>query len=205
MKILLTGFEPFNESPINPSEQVVKAITSKEIEGVEITGVTLPVDTDTAPPKLTDYLAAADYHAVICLGEARGRTAISFERIGINLMDFRIPDNSGNTITDQPVIAGGPDAYFCTLPVRRMMEAVQEAGIPAELSLSAGAYLCNQVTYHLLHNLAESLNEIPAGFIHLPPLPQQITDKPKTPSMSLETMVEGITIAIKTLIENSGA
>ena len=201
MKILITGFERFNQSPVNPSEQLVQAISSYDIPGAEITGATLPVDSNTAPPALTRLLEETNFDAVICLGEARGRTAISLERVGINLLDFRIPDNAGNSIIDQLVIPGGPDAYFTTLPVRKLMEAVQQAGIPAELSLSAGSYLCNQITYTLLHTLKKAGRSIPAGFIHLPSLPEQIIDKARTPSMSLNTMQQALEIILIKIVE----
>jgi pyroglutamyl-peptidase len=142
---------------------------------------------------------------VVCLGEARGRMAINIERVAVNLMDYRIEDNAGNLIQDQPIVPEGPTAYFCTLPVRVLMEAVQETGVPARLSLTAGTFLCNQVIYTLLHYLDTHNKDIPAGFIHLPSLPEQVADEqPIKPSMNLETMILGVETVITTMITKLG-
>jgi pyroglutamyl-peptidase len=126
--------------------------------------------------------------------------AISIERVAINLLDYRMADNAGHQAIDEPIVPDGPAAYFVTLPVRAMLEAVHAAGIPAELSLSAGAFLCNQVTYELLHYLTTHQLDIPAGFVHLPALPEQVTNaSPPMPSMALETMVRGICAVIGAL------
>lgn len=201
MKILLTGFEPFGGSPINPSEQVVKHLAVHPPADMDLATTILPVDRVRGPAEVLRALEQHEPGAVICLGEAGRRTAISIERVAINLLDFRIPDNNGEQATDEPIVAGGPAAYFATLPVREMQAAIQETGIPAELSLSAGSYLCNQVLYVLLHEIAIKELRVPAGFIHLPQLPEQTSQQSAPgPSMSLETMVEGIQTAIKVVI-----
>ena len=198
MKLLLTGFEPFDGSDINPSEQVVKILSDKKIKGIELITAILPVDREAGPKKLLKSFIENHPDAVLCLGEARGRMAINIERVAVNLMDYRIKDNAGNLIQDQPIIPDGPPAYFCTLPVRKMMEDVQKAGIPAQLSLSAGAFLCNQVIYTILHHLKTNNIDIPAGFIHLPSLPQQVADgQPLKPSMDLQSLITGIEAAIE--------
>jgi pyroglutamyl-peptidase len=200
MKILLTGFEPFGESKINPSEQVVRALARENIPGIELHTAILPVERVRGPQTLLAAVTRVQPEAVVCLGEASRRMAISIERVAINLLDYRIPDNAGQKIVDEPIARDGPAAYFCTLPVRAMYNAVRIAGIPAELSLSAGAYLCNQVTYVLLHHLAQNRMNIPAGFIHLPALPDQVATRDVLiPSMSLETMARGVRAAIKIL------
>ncbi len=197
MNLLLTGFEPFGESKLNPSEQVVRALERERIAGVELYTAILPVDRVRGPAALLRAVRAARPDAVVCLGEAARRVAISIERVAINLLDFRIADNAGNKATDEPIVPGAPAAYFCTLPVRAMYDAVRAAGVPAELSLSAGAYLCNQVTYVLLHDLAQQQLEIPAGFVHLPALPAQVATRDMLlPTMSLETMVLGVRAGI---------
>jgi pyroglutamyl-peptidase len=203
MKLLLTGFEPFGGSDINPSEQVVKTLIDKKIHGVELITKILPVDREAGPENLIQAVKESDPEVVICLGEARGRMAINIERVAVNLMDYRIKDNAGNLIQDQPIIPGGPPAYFCTLSVREIMEAVQKAGVPAQLSLSAGAFLCNQVIYTLLHHLDTNKIDIPAGFIHLPSLHEQVTEEqPIKPSMNLQTLVLGIETVIEFLKTN---
>jgi pyroglutamyl-peptidase len=200
MKLLLTGFEPFCGSEINPSEQVVKTLEKESLPGIELHTAILPVDRITGPKTLLKVIAEVQPDVVICLGEARGRVEITVERVAVNLMDYRIEDNAGNIIQDQPIEADGPAAYFCTIPVRKVMEAIKAAGVPAGLSLSAGAFLCNQVTYVLLHHLAENDIEIPAGFIHLPSLPEQVVEeKTPKPSMHLETMVKSIKSAISAI------
>lgn len=203
VKLLLTGFEPFDKSQINPSEQVVHTLARENIPGIELHTAILPVERVRGPQTLLDALHHVQPDAVLCLGEASRRMALSIERVAINLMDYRIPDNVGQKIVDEPIVRDGPAAYFCTLPVRAMYEAVRAAGIPAELSLSAGAYLCNQVLYVLLHYLAQNRIKIPAGFIHLPALPEQVATRDALiPSMSLETMVKGVRAAIGAIKTN---
>jgi len=198
MKLLLTGFEPFGSSDINPSEQVVKSLTEKSLSGIELVPAILPVDRGVGPKKLIQAFEASQPDAVICLGEARGRMAINIERVAVNLMDYRIKDNAGNLVQDQPITPEGPAAYFCTLPVRKMFESAQAVGIPAKISLTAGAFLCNQVIYTLLHYLASRNLNIPAGFIHLPSLPEQVVnEQPQKASMNLQTMITGIEAVIK--------
>jgi len=197
MKLLLTGFEPFNSSPINPSEQVVCTLAREKIDGVELHTAILPVDRVRGPLMLIDAFERAQPDAVLCLGEASRRMAISIERVAINLLDFRIADNAGQKVMDEPIVRDAPAAYFCTLPVRAMCDAMRACGVPAELSLSAGAYLCNQVTYAMLHHLAQKDLKIPTGFVHLPALPEQVASRDALiPSMGLATMIVGIRAAI---------
>lgn len=197
MKVLLTGFEPFGSSTVNPSEQVVRALAAESLPGVELATTILPVDRERGPAVLLQAVETHRPEAVLCLGEAGGRAGISVERVAVNLLDFGIADNAGNKVADQPVAADGPAAYFATLPVRAMVVAMQEAGVPAELSLSAGTFLCNQVMYAVLHYLATHEPAIPAGFVHLPRLPEQAVAAGKNaPTMSLETMCRGIRAAI---------
>jgi len=200
MKLLLTGFEPFGGSDINPSEQVVKTLAGKEYPDTEIITSILPVDQEAGPHGLIQAVEKSKPEVVICLGEARGRATINIERVAINLMDYRIEDNTGNKVQDQPIVPDGPSAYFCTLPVRQIMEAVQGVGVPAMLSLSAGTFLCNQVIYTLLHYLDINNLTIPAGFIHLPSLPKQVAqEQPMKPSMGFETMVIGMEAVINSI------
>ena len=205
MNLVLTGFEPFDGSPINPSDQIAKALSGQTISGFTVCSCTLPVDAVCGPAALLSALRAYNPVAVICLGEAAGRPLVSIERVAINLQDYRIPDNAGNHIEDQPIVPGGPTAFFSTLPVREILVALHSAGIPAELSLSAGAYLCNQVFYTLMHTLSTQSLAVPAGFIHLPSLPAQIPlrDRP-CPSMALDISLQAIRIAIQTTVSTLG-
>ncbi|NMD31815.1 MAG: pyroglutamyl-peptidase I [Chloroflexi bacterium] len=200
MHILVTGFEPFDGSPVNPSMLAAEALAQTPPPGLAVTTAILPVDRLGGPARLLEALQTVNPRAVVCLGEAGGRAAISIERVAVNLMDYRIPDNRGETVTDQPIDPAGPAAYFSTLPVRAMQEAILAAGIPAELSLTAGAYLCNQVMYTLLHHLAQTRQTIPAGFIHLPSLPQQAVLRGKPmPTLGLETILAGLRAALAVL------
>jgi pyroglutamyl-peptidase len=218
VKILVTGFEPFGGSSLNPSEQVVRALAGQPAGGPRLshgphegaepvpraTVVTeiLPVDRYRGPEALRSALERTQPDAVLCLGEASRRAALSIERVAINLMDYRIPDNSGQQVTDLPVVPGGPAAYFVTLPVRAMLAAVQGAGVPVELSLSAGSYLCNQVLYDLLHQLSGREPVLRAGFIHLPSLPEQASQAASPyPSMALETILKGVRAALAVLAD----
>lgn len=204
MKILVIGFEPFGGSKINPSEQVVREIRQKIIAGAQIVTAVLPVDWVQGPEALIQALQTSHPDAVLCLGEAAGRASLAIERVAINLLDFRIPDNSGAKIIDQPIIDGGPAAYFVMVDPREICEAMLSAGIPAELSLSAGTYLCNEVLYQLLHFLNTEGWNIPAAFIHLPCLPQQVADAGKIlPSMSLETMISGVSAAVDVMVRQA--
>jgi pyroglutamyl-peptidase len=202
MKILLTGFEPFGESPINPSQELLRCFPDFLLEDTQIEKAILPVDKAKAPADLLGHMHQTQPDAILSLGLAAGRPKISIERIAVNLMDFRMADNAGVKVTDQPIIPGGPAAFFSTLPVRAMHKALQENEIPGELSLTAGAYLCNQIFYTMLHEIAVNDLDIRAGFIHLPALPVQaaVSDK-ALPSMSLQTQLDALEILLSVLFQ----
>ncbi len=202
MELLITGFEPFGGSQINPSEQVIRMLGRQRLGNVSITSLLLPVDRTLGPQKLLQTLKDNYPDAVLCLGEATGRPSISVERVAINLLDFKIPDNAGVQVTDEVIITDGPAAYFSSLPVRQIYDAIKNAGIPVELSLSAGSYLCNQTLYQLLHYISRCETQIPAGFIHLPSLPEQAANQSKPIStMSLETSLKAVREAIRCIVE----
>ena len=199
MKLLLTGFEPFGGSDVNPSQQIVQALAERRFESVELYTALLPVDSVRGPGEALAAIREFHPDTVLSLGQANGRAALSIERVAVNLADYAIPDNSGTRTVDQPIVAGGPAAYFVTLPVRAMLAAIEAADVPAELSLSAGTFLCNHVLYAVLHYIAANALPVRAGFIHLPSLPEQVIHRPPAPSMSLETMITGISAAIKAI------
>mgnify|MGYP000202129428 CR=1 FL=1 len=199
MRILLTGFEPFNNGKLNPSEQIVQTIAEQFESGAAISGVQLhtailPVVFTESSELLRHLIALHKPEAVICLGQAEGRKEISFERVAINLDDARIADNAGRIITDQPVVANGPDAHFTTLPVRQLVQAVRAEGMAAGLSLSAGTFVCNHIFYSVQHALAGQQKR--SGFIHVPLIPEQATEFEGQPTMALDRQVEAIEIAI---------
>lgn len=201
MKLLLTGFEPFAGSDVNPSAEIVARLARDGVAGVALATAVLPVDRYLGPATLIAAVQEAQPQAVLCLGLAGRDPFMAIERLAINLLDFRIADNSGQQFVDEPIVADGPAAYFTTLPVRAMRQAAVAAGVPTELSLSAGAFLCNQVTYELLHYLAKQRLAIPAGFVHVPFLPEQVAAQNMgRPSLSLATLCVGITAVIGAIV-----
>lgn len=195
--ILLTGFEPFGGSQTNPSQLVALALDGKGVGRCQIKSDVLPVDRIDGPQALLEKMAFYHPAAVVCLGEASRRAVVSVEKIAVNWMDFRIPDNQGEQLSDQMIDPEGPAAYFSTLPVREICMEILSGGIPAEISMSAGTFLCNQVFYTGLHSLATQSLVVPMGFIHLPSLPEQAS-RVSSPiaSMSLETSLHAVEIAL---------
>lgn len=200
MKILLTGFEPFGESTLNPSQKLIESLPEKLFDDVQLIRAILPVDQNLGPKKLLAQIHQHQPDAVLSFGLSSGRSKISLERVALNLMDFRIPDNSGKKVSDKTVVEDGPAAYFTTLPVREMLEALQSSGIPAELSLTAGAYLCNQVFYLMMHEINQKQLPIRAGFIHLPALPEQAAHSARSlPSLCLDQAIKAAEILVTIL------
>jgi pyroglutamyl-peptidase len=197
--ILLTGFEPFGGSPVNPSQQIVEALAADPSPGLVFRTALLPVDVRLVPDAIRDAIVAARPSAVVMLGQAGRRPAVAVERVAINVLDFRIPDNSGRQPEDEPIVPGGPAAYFATLPLKKIVQAIREAGVPAVVSNSAGTYLCNQVLYVALHHIARENLNIPAGFIHVPSLPEQVLKTPNASSMALSAALIAIRAALETL------
>ncbi|MBR5491111.1 MAG: pyroglutamyl-peptidase I [Oscillospiraceae bacterium] len=197
MKILVTGFDPFGGESINPSWEAVKALPDT-IENMEIIKLLLPTEFVNSEKVLLAAMAEHAPDAVICCGQAAGRKAVSFERLAINLRDASIADNAGYKPTDEAVKAGEREAYFVTAPVKAMAEAVKSAGIASELSLSAGAFVCNNVLYALLRETFGT--ETIGGFVHLPLSPQQAEGKnPPLPFMEPEDMTRALEEAIRVL------
>lgn len=180
--VLVTGFEPFGGSGVNPSAVAVEALAADPPGGVDLRTAVLPVVGGTAPGSaraLVDALVARFRpRSVLLLGEAHLRSAVAVERVAVNLRDYRIADNAGLVASDEPVVPGGPDACFATLPVRAMVDAVRCVGVDAELSLSAGTFLCNEVMYHTLLRAAREGRAFSAGFVHLPQLEEQAAGRP---------------------------
>jgi pyroglutamyl-peptidase len=196
-KLLITAFEPFGGEEINPSLEAVRGISKIQFSDIKVQTAVLPVDRHRAVDSALEVLRANRPDIVIMLGEAGGRYKINPERVAINIDDFRIPDNVGNQPRDEPIIEGGPVAYFSTLPVRAIAERLIKANIPAAISNSAGAYLCNRLFFSVMHTVNVERLDIRAGFIHLPYLHDQAAKKYfDFPSLSRETIVEAVRIAI---------
>lgn len=190
MKILLvTGFAPFGGEKTNPSYVCASSLPD-EICGVRIEKRELPVSWANTETELTALLSELRPDAVLLLGQAGGRPNLTIERVAVNLREAASPDNDGVTENEgRPVIEGAPDAYFSTLPYRAMLAACKQNGIPTAFSYSAGCYLCNCSMFTARHFAAQNGLHMPAGFIHVPYLPEQVDDKP---SMGLETLRKGI-------------
>lgn len=199
-KVLLTGFEPFGGSHVNPSIEACRRLEGETVNGHRVMVEMIPLRYDEMRAGL---LAAIKKHrpsAIICTGQS-GVATINLERLAINVADARIPYNCGTQPVDKPIVEDGPVAYWSRLPLRSILKALRDAGIPSVISNSAGTFGCNHVFYELMHHLDEEGLDIPAGFIHVPPLPEQVADK-GTPSMSLETTVRALRIATEETVKN---
>ncbi|PRC91811.1 pyroglutamyl-peptidase I [Solimicrobium silvestre] len=196
--ILLTGFEPFAQSDINPSWEVARALDGWRTEQFIVHSVQLPCVFGTAQQAMIHAIEQYRPDVVIALGQAGGRCEITPERIAINIDDARIPDNAGSQPIDIPVAAAGPAAYFSTLPIKAIVQNLSANGIPSAVSQSAGTFVCNHVFYGLMHYLATKQNPARAGFIHVPSLPEQAALHPGEASMALADMLHGLRLAIQT-------
>ncbi len=192
MKILLTGFEPFAGESINPSWQIAQLFDQQHFGAWQVHALELPCVFQESLRVIDRAISTLDPAIVISMGQAEGRSDISFERFAVNLDHARIPDNKGNQPQEQLIVAGGPTAYGTTLPIQRLAALLKAAEIPASLSLSAGTFVCNHVFYHLQHQFQGT--SVRSGFIHLPVLPEQAS-RWKTgpiPSMTRETMTQAL-------------
>ena len=189
-KVLLTGFEPFGTATSNPSGEIVKQIT-----GDNIVAAILPVTYAQSAERLLALIEQHNPVVVICLGQAEGRTQITPEKVAINLDDARLPDNAGVKRSDVKILDNGPDAYFTTLPIKEMVDAARAAGVPASVSLSAGAFLCNHVFYIAQNKFAGS--NVRSGFVHVPLMDEQAGEFPGLPTMPLDQMIK----AVRTMLE----
>lgn len=202
MKILVTGFDPFGGEPINPAIESVKRLPDN-IAGAEIIKLEIPTVRKKSLEKIEKAINEHNPDVILSIGQAGGRFDISIERVGINLDDFRIPDNEGNQIIDEPVFPDGENSYFVKLPVKAMVQNVQKNNIPASVSYTAGTFVCNHVLYGVLYLIEKKYKGKKSGFIHIPFLPQQVVDKRNTPSMELNTIVKGLTAAIEAIVKNN--
>lgn len=197
--VLVTGFDPFGGEQLNPSWEICTRLP-REIAGARIETCRVPCEFRRAIEVLAEAIERHRPDAVISLGQAGGRTHLSVERVAINVDDARIEDNAGGRPIDEPIAANGPAAYFSTLPIKAMALAMRAAGAPAEVSNTAGTYVCNHVMYGVLHYLDGSGSAARAGFIHVPYAQEQALDVRDRPSMSLDTMVKGVRAAIEAAV-----
>ena len=191
-KLLITGFDPFGGESINPSWEAVCRLPLK-VGGYELTKLRLPVVFGKAAEETIKKAGEICPDAIICVGQAGGRDAITPELVGINLRHASIPDNGGFQPKDEPIISGGENAYFSTLPVRKIAEAINAAGVPSRVSYSAGAYVCNDLLYTLLAHYKNT--DVKVCFIHIP----YSTEQNKEPSMDIDNIVKGLAVAIENI------
>ncbi|MCW2901326.1 MAG: Pyrrolidone-carboxylate peptidase [Streptosporangiaceae bacterium] len=199
-RVLLTGFEPFEDSTVNPSWQAVRLAASAPPDGVSLTTAVLPVVFHDAIDRLRTAIDESGADLVVCVGQAGGRPDLTVERVAINVDDARIPDNSGRQPVDEPIAADGPAAYFSTLPVKACVAAVRDAGLPASVSHTAGTYLCNHVFYGLMHLIATERPGLRGGFVHVPYLPEQVlaSGEPSLPAAAIATALRAVVSAAVT-------
>lgn len=198
MNILVTAFDPFGKEKTNPALEAVKLLP-ETIGEHTITKLEIPTVFNESVEAIKQQLKIETYDAVLAIGQAGGRFDLTPERVGINIDDARIADNKGNQPIDEVIQEDGAPAYFSNMPVKRLTQAIKDAGVPASLSNTAGTFVCNHVLYQLGYLHATTFPYIQFGFIHVPFIPEQVTNKPNTPSMALDTIVKGLEAAISEL------
>lgn len=202
MKVLVTGFDPFGGDKVNPAYEAVKKMPD-EIAGAQIIKVEVPTVFAKSSQVVEKAIEEHQPEIVICVGQAGGRSAVSFERVAINLAEARIADNEGNQPFDTALEPDGPAAYFTSLPIKAMTKNVHEHGLPAYISYTAGTFVCNDIMYRLLHLIETKFPTIRGGFIHVPFSPDQVIDRPVgTPSMSLDNIAASLTYAVEAAVTN---
>lgn len=203
MKILVTGFDPFGDDKINPAIEAVKRLDD-EIAGAKIIKVEIPTVFGDCADVVHDAIEQHQPDYVLNIGQAGGRYALTPERVAINFDDGRIADNKGYQPIATPIHEDGQNAYFTQLPVKAMVKAIREAGIPALVSTTAGTFVCNHIMYQVQYMIDKEFHDLKAGFMHIPFLPEQVVARPDTPSLSLADDVRGITAAITAIVEMDG-
>jgi pyroglutamyl-peptidase len=200
MKILVTGFDPFEDEPLNPSWEAVRRLPDK-VGDAEIIKLEIPTVFGKSAEVVREAIREHDPDVIVSVGQAGGRFAMCPERVAINVDDGRIPDNEGYQPIDATIRADGPPAYFSTLPVKAMVTAMKEAGIPALVSNTAGTYVCNHIMYQVLYMIDHEFPGKKGGFVHVPYTPQQVVDKPGTPALSTDDMATALAAGLGAIVE----
>ncbi|WP_416175472.1 pyroglutamyl-peptidase I [Clostridium sp.] len=200
MKILVTGFDPFGNEKINPAFETINRLNDL-IDGAQIIKLQVPTVFNKSIKVVTEKIAEEKPDVVLCLGQASGRYTVTVERVAINIDDARIPDNENNQPVDSLIDPDGEPAYFSTIPIKKIVNDMKMNKIPAEVSNTAGTFVCNHLLYGVLSYIRKNKLNTKAGFIHIPLLPEQVVDKPNTPSMNLTMLVDAINVAIKTIVK----
>jgi len=197
--VLLTGFEPFNKETVNPAWEAVRALEGWTGDGFAVQVRQLPCVFGEAIRVMQESIAQLNPAVVIAVGQAGGRVDMSVERVAINVDDAPIPDNAQRQLIDEPIVDGGPAAYFATLPIKAIVSALRAAGVPASVSQTAGTFVCNHLFYGLMHHTVNM--PVKAGFIHIPYLPEQAVRHPGMASMALSEVVRGLKVAVEAALD----
>ena len=200
MKILVTGFDPFGGESMNPAIEAVKLLPDT-IAGAEIIKLEIPTVFHKSAQVVREKMQEIQPDVVLNIGQAGGRTGLTPERVAINQDDARIEDNDGNQPIDAPIQEDGQPAYFSKLPIKAMVEAIHQAGLPASVSNTAGTFVCNHIMYQTLYLVDKEFPQAKAGFMHIPFMTEQVVDKPTMASMSLTDIAKGIEAAITAIVE----
>ncbi|WP_433708120.1 pyroglutamyl-peptidase I [Paenibacillus illinoisensis] len=203
MKILISGFEPFGRDAVNPTGELMDALAQEVMEGAELKTVLLPVHFDECADLLITEMEAYGPDAVIACGLAKGRTAVTPERIAVNVKDIppgSYADNQGQRPVDEPITEGSPDGLFSTLPIREMVNNMTAAGIPAAVSNTAGTYICNNTMYRVLDYIRLQQLPIRAGFVHFPASTEMSLLQPSVPSLPISAMLDALRVMIRTVV-----
>jgi pyroglutamyl-peptidase len=198
-RVLLTGFDSFGGETLNPSWEAVRRLDGEVVQGRRVVAEQLPTCFGDSLRRLRAALTRIKPELVVCVGQAGGRSRVSLERVAINVDDARIADNAGKQPIDRPIVRGAPAAYFTSLPIKAQLAALQAAGLPAEISQTAGTFVCNHVFYGLLHALRDK-PQIRGGFVHIPFLPEQAVTHPGAPSLALDTIVASLRLIVDTAL-----
>jgi len=211
MTLLVTGYEPFGDHETNPSARVAERLDGETVAGHEVVGRVLPVEFDRTGEQLLGLIAEHDPDVVVSTGLAAGRAAVAVERVGVNVNDHvTVPDNADATPRHDPIDTDGPDAYFATLPIPAVVDALLDADVPARLSNTAGTHLCNHALYTVRHHAERENLDLDSGFVHLPCTPEMAVRKAAAdaaesggsvqPSVALETQVEAVRVVLETAL-----
>ena len=196
MKVLITGFDPFGGESVNPALEAVKALPDT-IAGAEIIKLEIPTVFRKSLEKIEENIIKHSPDIVISIGQAGGRFGVTPERVAINIDDARIEDNEKNQPIDITIFEDGETAYFTNLPIKAMVKEMQDGGIPASVSNTAGTFVCNHVMYGIMYMIDKKYPNIKGGFIHIPYMTSQVMDKKNTPFMSLDEIVKGLELALE--------
>ncbi|MGM0215554.1 pyroglutamyl-peptidase I [Enterococcus sp. AZ109] len=203
MKVLITGFDPFGGATINPAFEAVKLLPDT-IQNAKIIKIEIPTVFKKDGAVLSAAIKEHQPDIVLCVGQAGGRSGITIEKVAINLMEARIPDNDGQQPLNQPIHEDGKNAYFATIPVKAMVNNIKAQKIPSSVSYTAGTFVCNDIMYRLLYLAEKEYPMMRGGFIHVPYLPEQVTELTEgTPCMSAELISQALAAAIKAAVSNT--